>query len=266
MENNNNKIENNISIRIKPIVSYWKSGDPCKKINIWKDKLTDINIINTKNITDEFINICIENKNKIYLHINITGMGQTRFEPNIPTVKYIFFVIKKLIDLGFPQKQILVIVNPILPNDNGLNALKLLLKLFTEYKFLRLRFVRFNVLQYYVNENNQKIIKNKNITNRNEIKPYLNYLINSDSFWKDYYKLLDEYKSIVSVDSGDEALIGVRELMAFSINNEWINSDNTRDKIIHYEKGNKYKPIVNLLSEKKAIRCSNRCLLCSWFY
>ena len=44
-------------------------------------------------------------------------MGKTVFEPNIESVKFTFLQLKKLIDKGFPQKQILVVVNPILSND-----------------------------------------------------------------------------------------------------------------------------------------------------
>ena len=39
----------------RPIISYWKSGDPCLKLNYLQSKLTDINIINTKNLSDDFI-------------------------------------------------------------------------------------------------------------------------------------------------------------------------------------------------------------------
>lgn len=258
-------MENN-TIKNKPVVSYWKSGDPCKKIDIWRNKLTDINIINTKTLTDEFIDICLIEKHRIFLHVNITGMGQTIFEPHVPSVKNIFLQLKKLISNGFPQKQILVCVNPILPNDNGLNALKLLLRIFTEFKPLRLRFIRFNVLNYFQLDNGNFVVANKNITSRPSTKNIMCYLSKNASFFKDYYKLIDSYQSIISVDKGDEPLIGVRELLVFGYKNEWINIDGSREKIINYEKNNKYKPIVNLLSSNKAVRCSNRCLLCPYMY
>lgn len=254
-------------IKTKPVVSWWKSGDPCLYISKWINSLTDINVINTKRISDEFIKICLENKNRIYLHINITGMGKTVFEPNIPTVKETFFQIKKLIDSGFPQKQILVLIDPILPNDNGLKALQLLLKVFTEFRPLRLRFIRFRVLNYKKIEDTSKFtIGNYNIAKRPEIKKYGNYLVNASGFFKDYYKLIEKYESIISVDKGDEALIGIRELIAFGYKNEWINEDGVKEKIINYEKGNKHKPLLNILSNVPAIRCKNRCLLCYNLY
>lgn len=253
-------------IKPKPIISYWKSGDPTLKIDLWRDKLTDINVINTKRLTDEFVDICLKEKHRIYLHIVITGMGQTQFEPKISSVKGTFLQIKKLIDGGFPQKQILVVVNPILPNDNGLNALKLLLKLFTEYKILRLRNIRFNVLNYVQLENSKFTIANQNIAKRPSTKAVGQYLMRNESFWRDYYKLIESYSTIISVDKGEEPLIGIRELMAFGYKNEWFTDSGEREKLIIYEKNSKYKPIVNLLSPKVHTRCANRCLLCQGLY
>lgn len=254
----------------KPIISWWKSGDPCLKIPVWLPKLTDVNIINTKHLTNEFIDICLKEKHRIFLHVNITGMGKTIFEPNIPTVKETFFQLKKLIDSGFPQKQILVMIDPILPNENGLKALKLLLRIFTEFKDLRLRYVRFNVLTYRSETgDNGKInytLANQNIGKRPSTKAIGNYLFNVKDFFKDYYKLLDDYQAIITIDKGEESIIGVRELSQFGLKNEWFDVDGNRTKLIFYDNNNRFKPIVNMLSEKRAVRCSNRCLLCPYLF
>ena len=278
---NNNQPSNNNQLippanqryQNKPVISYWKSSDPTKKMDVLKHKLTDINIIETRNFTEEFIKFCLVNRNKIYLHVVISGMGKTIFEPNIPDVRFMFNGLKYLIDNGFPQKQILVVVKPILPNDNGLKALKLLLRLFTEFKPLRLRNIRFNVLTYTQLKSkdgrllNKYVPGNSNIAERQSTKCIMQYLNKTNDFWKDYYKLIDDYNAIISVDKGEEAIIGVRELVAFGITNDWLNTQTGKhEKIIAYEKGNKYKPIVNIISPKFATRCSNRCLLCPWKY
>lgn len=263
------------SYKQKPVISYYKSGDPTKNFS-WVNQLTDINIIQTKNITDEFIDICIKNQNKIFLHIVITGMGKTIFEPNIQSIKSTFNQISKLLKLGFPQNKILVIINPILPNDNGLRALELMLKIFTEFKELRLRYIRFGLLHYKnINDNKSQpeyitksvkekyVVSNDNILKRASTKQIMPYLIKTTTFFKDYYKILKKYETIISIDKGEEPLIGVRELIQFGFNNSWINEDGTQDKLIHYENGNKYKPIVNIISNKNPVRCINRCLLCN---
>lgn len=268
---------------IKPVISYYKSGNPCSNFE-WVTRLSDINIIQSKVITDDFINICLSNKNRIFLHIVISGMGKTIFEPNIPSVKQTFLQLTKLINSGFPQNQILVIVSPILSNDNGLKSLELLLRVFTEFKILRLRFVRFNLLQYKsVNDDFKKqngyepehiiskksyiekfVVSNDNILKRPSTKKIMVYLNKTSNFFKDYYKLLRKYETIISIDKGEEPKIGVRELMPFGYNNSWRNEDGTLDKLIHYENNNKYKPIVNIISSKNPVRCLNKCLLCEW--
>lgn len=277
----------------KPIVSYYAGNDPTKYMtteNSWTERLTEINIITTKNITDEFTDFVVKNKDKIFLHIIINGMGGSVLEPNIPSVKNMFVKVTDLIKRGFPQKQILIVVNPILNNDNGIKSLKLLLKAFTEFKMLRLRFIRFNLLGYKnVNDfkkkskdgENEHIIKmskssykekyvvaNQNITKRDSTRRIMQYLNKTESFWREYNDLLRHYESIISIDKGEEPLIGVRELMALGFNNSWRNEDGTMDKIIFYEKNSRFKPVVNLLNPggKNNVRCPNRCLLCPFRY
>lgn len=280
----------------KPVVSYYSGNDPTKNMrveNSWTSRLTEINVITTKNLTVEFMDFCVKNKDRIYLHIIINGMGASILEPNIPSVRNMFILVSELIQKGFPQKQILIIVNPILSNDNGLKSLELLLKAFTEFKLLRLRFVRFQLLGYknvddFKQKNkksseqesehiikmskssykNKYVIANQNILKRDSTKRIMRYLNKTDTFFRSYNDLLRKYSSIISIDNGQEPLIGVRELMAFNYNNSWKNDDGTLDKIIHYENGNKHKPKVTLLNPngKNVVRCLNRCLLCPFRY
>lgn len=250
-----------VIVKPKKIVSYYKSGDPTRDFS-WVSKLTDINVIRTKRITDEFIDVCIKNKHRIYLHIEISGMGQTMFEPNIPSVKQIRDQIIKLIKLGFPQTQILIIVSPILQNDNGLNALKLLMRIFTEFKPLYVRRMRFKLIQYReIDDKPGKFtLSNNNILKRQSTKSIARYLFKNPSFFKDYYNLVNSYRGICSIDTGEEQLIGIRELMAFGLKNK--NDDGT--PIIEYMEGKRNKPIVNIISSKNPVRCTNRCLLCPY--
>lgn len=248
----------------KPVISYWKSGDPCIKFD-WVNKLTEINIIHTKRLTDDFVNILLKEKHRIFLHLNITGLAQTPFEPNIPTVKDTFYLLKKLIDSGFPQKQVLVMVNPVLQNQNGLNALKLLLKLFSQFKELRLRYIRFNLLTYTKLPDGRTTFGNRNMQNRKALYKYMQLLHLSPSFYKEYNQLINDYKTIIHVDNGIEQLVGVRELMAFGLRNEWIDEKTgIKERLINYVNGNKYKPILNIISNPKPVRCQNKCLLCPW--
>ncbi len=272
----------------KPIVSYYKNFDPTID-NTWQSKLTEINIINTKKLTIDFCNFILQNKHRIFLHCTISGMGQTPFEPNIPSVKNTFEYLKYLVNNGFPINQILIIINPILPNDNGLKALKLLFRALTEYKELRLRWVRTNlliyktvadlydskfkqdkkILKYSKDFGGKYVLSNNNILNRiSELKPIKQYLFKQESFYKEYYKLLEQYKAIINIDAGDMGLISVRELQPFGYSNLWIDENGNKSQIISYENNNKFKPNVNIISKggSKTIRCANRCKLCPYLF
>lgn len=257
----------------KPIVSYYKHGDPTKDTS-WIPKLTEINVIKTKCLSDDFIKFCVINKHRIYLHVVITGLGDTVFERKIPRVKTTFLSIKKLISLGFPANQILVVVENLPQNDNGIKVLTLLLKVFTEFRELRLRNCRVSLMRYKsiainYEKGSEHIIKssyrkdktvlyNDNITKRKEFKELAHFLIQTDTFYGEYKRLLNSYTSVIHVDEGLEPLIGIRELTPFKLNNNW-----GGEKIVNYEKENRYKPIVNVISNKFEGRCSNRCILCN---
>ena len=242
-----------------PKISWWKATDPCKKLKLVESRLTDINIIETKNLTDDFIQMCISNKDRIYLHIVINGMGGTMFEKNIMSVKMMFIQMRKLIDLGFRQDRMLVIVKPIIPNQNGLNALKLLLKLFTEFKMIRLRRVRFELLKYYRDDKNKYQVANRNISSRHTTKLIQSYLVHiGPAFFKEYYALINSYNAIIQVETSDDPIIGFRELSSFGLKSF---DPQTGEKYIEYDSKTKL-PKINIISEKNEYRCSNGCLLC----
>jgi DNA repair photolyase len=81
----------------------------------------DFAVLITKNVNDKFIKHVIDNKSKIILHATITGMGGSIIEPNVPKTEWSINQLKKLIDSGFPASQIVLRVDPIIPNDNGIN-------------------------------------------------------------------------------------------------------------------------------------------------
>lgn len=72
-------------------------------------------VIISKAANDELIDKLLEYKDKVIYHATCTGLGGTEFEPNVPTVEEKFNHIKKLINCGFPKKQIVVRIDPLLP-------------------------------------------------------------------------------------------------------------------------------------------------------
>ena len=89
----------------------------------WVYKLQPANIIITKNLTDRFINTVRQHQDKIILHATCTGFGGTPLEPNVPSWQYTIDKLHRLIALGFPQNQIVLRIDPIIPKGLGLKKL-----------------------------------------------------------------------------------------------------------------------------------------------
>lgn len=136
-------------VKQKPVVSYFNGNDPTYFLSDIHKKLTDINIIRTKRINDDFIKFAILNKHRLYLHVIINGQGSSDLEPKIPKVKDMFDNIVKLLEAGFDKNKILIVVDPIIQNGLGIKSLELMMKVMLRYRGIRLRYIKFNLLPYY---------------------------------------------------------------------------------------------------------------------
>ncbi len=94
---------------------------------IWYPKLLtkglDGAILITKNVTDDFIQRVIrlhKAEVKLIIHATCTGWGGTWMEPNVPDYKTQINQVYKLIQDGFPANCIVLRIDPIIPNDEGL--------------------------------------------------------------------------------------------------------------------------------------------------
>ena len=110
------------------------------------DRLYKGNIIITKRLTDKLIEKLIENKDKIILHLTVTGMGNTRIEPFVPTPQKTLEKLHKLLDGGFPTSHIVLRVDPIVPTRKGVETAIGVLKLF---RGLGIKRVRISFLDNY---------------------------------------------------------------------------------------------------------------------
>lgn len=100
------------------IVGITETYDPCF-VKDFESMLTQpVNIVITKELTDELIDICIRNKDKIILHHTVTGHGETPVEPNVKSIEHEFNQFKKLISLGFSNY--VLRVDPIIPYNSEL--------------------------------------------------------------------------------------------------------------------------------------------------
>jgi DNA repair photolyase len=95
----------------------------------WVAKLQPANIIISKNLHDKLIEQLLAHKDKIIFHCTCTGWGGTFMEPNVPEAEWTIEQLHKLISLGFPKEQIVLRVDPIIPDEIGLIALEGVLEL-----------------------------------------------------------------------------------------------------------------------------------------
>lgn len=126
-------------------IGVTESGEIAYNLDAF-DRLYKGNIIITKRLTDKLIEKLIEYKDKIILHLTVTGMGSTRIEPFVPSPQTTLEKLQKLINDGFPTDHIVLRVDPIVPTFKGLNTATSVLRLF---RGLGIKRVRISFLDNY---------------------------------------------------------------------------------------------------------------------
>lgn len=119
----------------------------------WEDKINDmdLSILITKNITPSFAKAVLTRKtmNRIIIHCDCTGWGGSWLEPNVPTYPSQLIKLRGLIDDGFPKEQCVLRIDPIIPNNEGIYKLCLVLDKARELNLLPNMRVRVSILDEY---------------------------------------------------------------------------------------------------------------------
>ena len=97
------------------------------------------NIIITKRLTDELISLLVKHKEKIILHLCVTGFGSTRIEPFVPPMEDTYKKFVQLLEQGFPINQVVLRVDPIVPSERGGETAIKVLKRFSNMGIERVR-------------------------------------------------------------------------------------------------------------------------------
>ncbi len=95
----------------------------------WESKLPNIDgtILITKNLTEACKNAILNahrKEHRLILHLGCTGWGQSVIEPNVPRYTKQIDSVMDLIRKGFPKKQIVLRIDPIIPTESGLKAVQ----------------------------------------------------------------------------------------------------------------------------------------------
>lgn len=126
-------------------IGITEAGEPAFNLDLF-EHLYEGNIIITKRLTNKLIDKLLENKERIILHLTCTGHGGTILEPLVPTAEKTHEQLKKLLEGGFPVKQVVLRIDPILPTVEGRHIAYNVAKLFSDCGIKRLRF---SVLDMY---------------------------------------------------------------------------------------------------------------------
>lgn len=128
-------------------VGITETGDPAFNLEIF-DNLCEANIIITKRLTTKLIEKLVEHKDKCILHLTCTGMGGSKLEPLVPTTEETFKKFNELIEKGFPVKQIVLRVDPIIPTKKGTATALSVLKMFKDSGITRIRYSSFDMYDH----------------------------------------------------------------------------------------------------------------------
>lgn len=89
------------------------------------DEFTDVTIVVTKGLpTAKGRQKMLSNPNKYILHATATGMGGTEHEPNVKKFYQQLQDVRDFIQQGFPHDHVIIRVDPIMPNANGVELAK----------------------------------------------------------------------------------------------------------------------------------------------
>lgn len=121
----------------------------------WANKLLEGNIIITKQLTcdnGKLINLLLKNQERIILHITCTGYGGTKMEPYVPKPFKVYQGARELIKMGFPVKQMVLRIDPIIPTKKGIEHIIEPLSLFKDIGIER---VRYSIIDMYNHTKNR---------------------------------------------------------------------------------------------------------------
>ena len=90
----------------------------------------------------------IEHKDKIILHCTVTGMGGSKIEPFVPTFEQYYAKCKELIEKGFPVKQIVLRVDPVIPTEKRIETAIKVINKFADLGISRVRWSSLDMYQH----------------------------------------------------------------------------------------------------------------------
>ena len=213
-------------------------------------------VVITKVLNERMIEPLIRLKDKIILHITVTGYAKTILERNTPPVLDVYNTLLKLLELGFPKNHVVLRIDPIIPTQKGISKANSVMEQFSK----EVDRVRVSVLDMYPHV--AKRFKKCKIPH-----PYDGNFQASDmmfdalngvfSFWENEYGIKPEScaekKLTNTLQTGCVSKYDY-ELLGIELPEEM--EKKQRDTCLCYAK----KELLTGI----ACRCSNKCEYCYW--
>lgn len=232
----------------------------------WISRIYEVDgvILITKNINDKFINsvVSLSKIKPMIVHCTCTGFGSSKLEPNVPDYTAQIDNLKKLIDAGFPISNVVLRIDPIIPDVFGewnlMNVLdyiryielpiqRIRISIYDEYKHVKER-LRSNGIEPFYG-------KYKNCQNKSSIQSVVNILLKYPYEYEVCAEdaladMSDRFKKVGCVSKTD------LEIMGLFIDEEL--GENPQGRSGCHCLSCKYE----LLTNKH--RCDHKCLYCYW--
>ena len=121
-------------------IGVTEAGDAGLDLS-WEGKLNQVDgaIVITKRITSDFFDAALAHREKLIVHTTITGNGGTALEPNVPIFSQSFASVGALVKSGFPQKQVVIRIDPIIPDEQHIAEALQVFRVFMSIGFTRYR-------------------------------------------------------------------------------------------------------------------------------
>lgn len=118
-----------------------------------RNRRVDGVILITKEISEKFISEVLTLYNdgfrNIIVHCTCTGWGDTIIEPKVPTANVQLSMLEKLIIAGFPVKNCVLRVDPIIPNEQGIRKAISVLRMAEELSIIPDARIRISIYDEY---------------------------------------------------------------------------------------------------------------------
>lgn len=221
---------------------------------ITKFEKTDFSILISKGLpkNQKFV---IENKNKIIFHATTTGLGNSIYEPNVINPKQRLDDLNVFCNNGFPKKQVVIRVDPIIATKDLLKKAIFAINYATYLGFNRFRYSFLDMYSHV-----EKRFKSANL----EIPKIDNelikqFLIQMKKFEKNHNVIFETCaENNINIPYTHKiGCISENDMKILNINGELLDSNIKQRPLCLCPKGK-----TELLTNKK--QCPNKCIYCYW--